>query len=77
MRTKRTFHEPCGCTYRVDDDREQWTDLCDQHRVETEERHQRAAQQHGTVDEEFVARLFRESPPVEGVDFHVMPGRSS
>jgi hypothetical protein len=46
MRTKHIFREKCGCTYRVENEREQWTELCDKHRPETEERHQRAAQEH-------------------------------
>jgi hypothetical protein len=43
---KRTFREPCGCTYRVQDDREEWVELCSEHRLETAELRTAAAEQH-------------------------------
>jgi hypothetical protein len=46
MRTKRTFQEPCGCTYRVENDREEWVHLCGEHKLEHDDLHRRAAQEH-------------------------------
>ena len=43
---KRTFREPCGCTYRVQNDREEWSELCDKHRTETTQIHDRWAHEH-------------------------------
>lgn len=43
---KRTFREPCGCTYRVQDDREEWVELCPEHKLETTTTHERWADEH-------------------------------
>lgn len=43
---RRTFREPCGCTYRVQDDREEWVELCKEHQLETAETHERWAREH-------------------------------
>ena len=53
---KRTFREPCGCTYRVQDDREEWAALCEEHRVETTETHERWAREHAEQREREVSR---------------------
>lgn len=51
---KRTFREPCGCTYRVQDDREEWVELCSEHRLETAELRTAAAERHKVSQFEFL-----------------------
>jgi len=50
---KRTFREPCGCTYRVQDDREDWTELCKEHAHELSALRAEAAEQHKQTMIEF------------------------
>lgn len=43
---KRTYREPCGCTYKVRDDRERWDELCPKHKAEADEIHERWGREH-------------------------------